>query len=197
MLPVILLFNNQHRALKKKERQRKLNQLYEANKKIIREKYKYCNLYIKGLPDNIDDVKLRSIFEKFGKIRSCKTVRKELFQSYLGIKRSIKVSGFVCFEDSKSAKDAKIELNNTNPFPNNPKLFVNFHQTKNERNEFLKLQMINSTNKAFQDQRSGEQPQPMFKNMNECKLILINYCSKNVFTSHAEEISSSNSICKS
>ena len=108
------------------------------------------------------------MFEKFGKIRSCRTVRKELFQSFLGIKRSVKVSGFVCFEESKSAKEAKTELNNTNPFPNHPKLFVEFHQTKSERNEFLKLQMINSTNKAFQSGvGQGEQNMQgfMMKNM--------------------------------
>jgi hypothetical protein len=100
-------------------------------------------------------------------------VRKELYQSYLGIKRSVKVSGYVCFEDSRSAKDAKTELNNTNPFPNHPKLFVDFHQTKSERNEFLKLQMINSTNKAFQSGGQGQGgqmgdpqfPSFMFKNM--------------------------------
>jgi RNA recognition motif-containing protein len=153
------------RALKKKERERKLNQIYETNKRQIREKYKFCNLYVKGLPDNIDEDFFRGLFEKFGKIRSCRTVRKELFQSYLGIKRSVKVSGFVCFEESRSAKDAKTDLNNTNPFPNHPKLFVDFHQTKAERNEFLKLQMINSTNKAFQVGGQGEQPFGMFKNM--------------------------------
>lgn len=105
---------------------------------------------MKSLPDSIDEDKFREMFEKFGKIRSCRTVRKELYQSYLGIKRSVKVSGYVCFEESKSAKDAKDSLNGQNIFPNMPKLFIDFHQNKNERTEFLKLQMINSTHKAFQ-----------------------------------------------
>ncbi len=91
------------------------------------------------------------MFEKFGKIRSCKTVRKELFQSYLGIKRSIKVSGYVCFENSQSAKEAKTALNASQGFSNLPKLYVDFHQSKAERNEFLKLKMINANSKAMQN----------------------------------------------
>ncbi len=168
------------------------------NKRNIREKYRFCNLYIKGLPDSLDDEKLRSLFEKYGKIRSCRTVRKEMYQSYLGIKRSVKVSGFVCFEESKNAKEAKTELNNANPFPNH-KLFVDFHQSKAERNEFLKLQMINNTNKAFQSGMSGQGDQNvqgyMFKNkgINRNHNFNNKIISNNV-PAHVEEIPSANCI---
>ncbi len=112
------------------------------------------------------------MFEKFGKIRSCKTVRKELYQSYLGIKRSIKVSGFVCFENSQSAKEAKTTLNASQAFSNLSKLYVDFHQSKSERNEFLKLKIINANSKAMQNkgQIPPEQEQ-MLRNIKgfDCK----------------------------
>ena len=89
------------------------------------------------------------MFEKFGKIRSAKTVRKELYQSYLGIKRSVKVCGFVCFNDAESAKAAKDSLNNTTPFTNmSNKLFVDFHQNKFDRAEILKLKQIHQIHKG-------------------------------------------------
>lgn len=83
------------------------------------------------------------MFEKFGVIRSCKTVKKELYQSYLGIKRSVKVSGFVCFEQKEDAKKAKDELNGSTVFNTQSKLFVDFHQSKSDRSEFLKIKVIN------------------------------------------------------
>lgn len=131
-----------YQALKKNERIKRLKALYEKIKRQIKEKYKYCNLYVKNLPDNFDDEQLRDMFEKFGKLRSFKTVRKELYQSYLGIKRSVKVCGFVCFQDAQSAKEAKTQLNNSNHFNNLPKLFVDYHQSKTDRQELLKLKQI-------------------------------------------------------
>jgi hypothetical protein len=60
----------------------------------------------------------------------------------------VKVCGFVCFQESESAKAAKDSLNNTAPFPNLPKLFVDFHQNKNDRAEILKLKQIHQINKG-------------------------------------------------
>lgn len=153
-------------ALKKKERVKKLKQLYEKNKKQVREKFKFCNLYVKNLPDYMDDEGLKKLFEKFGAIRSAKAVKKELYQSYLGIKRSVKVFGFICFESAESAKEAKKEMNGKNVFPNLPKMFIDYHQTKVERNEFLKLQMINQSYKMFQ--KNGQLTEnPQFPNNNQ------------------------------
>jgi len=146
MLPVfnILIF----RALKKAERMKKLKQVYDRIKKLIKTKYRYCNLYVKNLPDNYDDELLKEMFSKYGKIRSAKTVRKELYQSYLGIKRSVKVCGFVCFENAESAKTAKDALNNQPQFTNLPKLFVDYHQNKYDRAEILKLKQIHQIHKG-------------------------------------------------
>jgi len=134
-------------ALKKKERAKKIKSDYEKIKKSIKEKYKFCNLYIKNLPDSFDDEALRKLFASQGEIRSCKSVRKELFTSYLGIKRSVKIFGFVCFFDKEQARRAKQELNGHQLTPTGPKLFVDYHQNKQERNEFLKLKFMNQTNK--------------------------------------------------
>jgi RNA recognition motif-containing protein len=150
-------------ALKKKERAKKIKSDYEKVKKQIKEKYKFCNLYIKNLPDSFDDETLRKIFAEFGEIRSCKTVRKELFTSYLGIKRSVKIFGFVCFFDKEQARNAKIALNGKQAGNSNTntgvKLYVDYHQNKAERNEFLKLRFMNLSNKnqnLNQNQNQGQ-----------------------------------------
>lgn len=133
-------------ALKKPEREKKMKAIYEKIKKGIREKYKLCNLYVKNLPDDFNDEALREIFEKFGSIRSCRTIKKELVTSYLGIKRSVKVFGYVCFNEKSSAHEAKKALENK-PLIGGQKLYVDYHQSKAERNEFLKLNMINKSHK--------------------------------------------------
>jgi len=153
-------------ALKKKDRIKKLKQLYERIKKQIKEKYRFCNLYVKNLPDNMDDDTLRELFSKYGEIRSCKTVRKELFTSYLGIKRSVKVFGFVCYYDPAHAREAKNALHGAPLGNNGTKLFVDYHQSKQERAEYLKLKMINQSNKMFQKgMKPGTEFPPMMRNM--------------------------------
>ena len=97
------------------------------------------------------------MFEKYGKIRSCKTVRKELLQSYLGVKRSVKVFGFVCFFESEHARDAKKDLNERE-INNKLKLFVDYHQSKREREEILKLKMLNQSQKIMQRQMMINSP---------------------------------------
>lgn len=139
-----------HQALKKKEREKKVKAIYEKIKKQIKEKYRLCNLYVKNLPDSFDDESLRSLFEPYGEIRSCKTTRKELLTSYLGIRRSVKVFGYVCFADKSAAHEAKKALHDKPLNNTNTKLYVDYHQSKNERTEFLKLNMINKSNKVFQ-----------------------------------------------
>jgi len=153
-------------ALKKKERLKRLKALYERIKKSIKDKYKFCNLYVKNLPDNFNDEKLRELFAKYGEIRSCKAVKKELFTSYLGIKRSTKVFGFVCFFEAAQAREAKTKLNEMVVPGTNTKLFVDYHQSKQERSEYLKLKMINQNNKLFNQKggKLGDMP-PMMRNL--------------------------------
>lgn len=135
-------------ALKKAERAKKLKQLYERIKKKIKEKYKFCNLYVKNLPDHYKDEDLKKLFEKFGEIRSAKVAKKEMISNYLGIKRSEKVFGFVCFFEREKAQDAKSKLNQQTLQTNGPRLYVDYHQTKQERQEFLKLKLIKDSEKS-------------------------------------------------
>ena len=134
-------------ALKKAEREKKLKQLYEKIKKKIKDKYKFCNLYVKNLPNDYTDEKLKELFGKYGEIRSAKVVKKELESHYLIVKKSVKVFGFVCFFEPAKAQEAKSKLKETSLLVNGPKLYVDYHQTKQERTEFLKLKLIKESEK--------------------------------------------------
>ena len=150
-------------ALKKAEREKKLKQLYEKIKEKIKKKYKFCNLYVKNLPNDFTDEKLKELFGQFGEIRSAKVVKKELESHYLVIKKTIKVFGFVCFFNAETAKEAKTKLKDHSILINGPKLYVDYHQTKKERTEFLKLKLLkendNRRNKPNQMYPPG---MPMF-----------------------------------
>lgn len=152
-------------ALKKSEREKKTKLIFEKIKKNIREKYRLCNLYVKNLPDNFTDKELRDIFEPFGSIRSCKTIKKELVTSYLGIKRSVKVFAYVCYNEKSSAHEAKKALENQQVGGN--KLYISYHQTKNERSDYLKLNMINKSQKM----KAARIMQPIQMNPNMLRKI--------------------------
>jgi len=147
-------------ALKKAEREKKLKQLYERIKKKIKDKYKFCNLYVKNLPNDFTDEKLKELFGKFGEIRSAKVVKKELESHYLIVKKSIKVFGFVCFFEPAKAQEAKSKLRDTALLTNGPRLYVDYHQTKQERTEFLKLKLIKES-----ERRKNNIPPMMPPNM--------------------------------
>lgn len=105
---------------------------------------------MKNLPDGFDEEAFRQLFEKYGRIRSCKTVNKDEL-SYLGITRSVKIFGFVCFFDSEQARCAKKDLHDKEIKPR-IKLFVDYHQSKKEREEILKLKMLNQSQKIMQNE---------------------------------------------
>jgi polyadenylate-binding protein len=156
-------------ALKKAEREKKLKQLYEKIKKKIKEKYKFCNLYVKNLPKDYTDEKLKELFSPFGEIRSAKVVKKELETRYLVIKKDVKVFGFVCFFEAAKAQEAKSKLKDTALLGNGPKLYVDYHQTKQERNEFLKLKFIKDS------ERKKNMSQMMPPNMIPMRGFPLNY----------------------
>jgi len=66
-------------------------------------KYQGVNLYIKNLDDDIDDGKLRGIFDQFGTITSAKVMSDPKSQS--------KGFGFVCFSTPDEATKAVTEMN--------------------------------------------------------------------------------------
>ena len=134
-------------ALKKTERAKKLRLLYEKIKNKIKEKYKFCNLYIKNLPEDFTDENLKELFGKYGEIRSSKVVKREIDTYYLIPKRIIKVFGFVCYYEASKAREAKQNLNGKYLLENGLKLYVDYHQCKKERANFLKLKFIKNSYK--------------------------------------------------
>ena len=62
--------------------------------------------------------------------------------NYLLVKRSVKVFGFVCFFEPAKAQEAKMQLKDKALIANGPRLYVDYHQTKTERTEFLKLKFV-------------------------------------------------------
>jgi RNA recognition motif-containing protein len=159
-------------ALKKAEREKKLKQLYEKIKKKIKDKYKFCNLYVKNLPIDYTDEKLKELFGQFGQIRSAKVVKKELESHYLVIKKTVKVFGFVCFFEPETAKEAKTKLKDHALLINGPKLYVDYHQTKKERTEFLKLKLLKNNDGRNNKQNQMFQPgMPMFPPMNQYPMM--------------------------
>lgn len=63
------------RAQKKHEREEELRRQYEAARQEKSAKYMGVNLYVKNLADDIDDEKLRKVFEPYGAITSAKVMR--------------------------------------------------------------------------------------------------------------------------
>ncbi|KAL9053111.1 MAG: hypothetical protein Q9162_004975 [Coniocarpon cinnabarinum] len=63
------------RAQKKHEREEELRKQYETARAEKASKYQGVNLYVKNLDDEIDDDKLRELFENFGMITSAKVMR--------------------------------------------------------------------------------------------------------------------------
>ncbi|CAC9493182.1 putative poly(A)-binding protein 3 [Leishmania infantum JPCM5] len=111
------------RALSKSERDRekkKAASLYQNHGR---------NLYVKHLPDDITDDKLREIFEPFGKITSC-AIMKEPNGTFKGF-------AFVCFEDRQHASAALRSLNGQ-PLEHSKKpLYVSHAEQKDMRIRLL------------------------------------------------------------
>jgi polyadenylate-binding protein len=134
-------------ALKRSERDKKLKKLYERIKKKIKEIYKFCNLYVKNLPADFTDEKLVKLFGKYGPIRSAKVVKNEISSNYLFIKKSVRVFAYVCFYEPAKAQETKQQLKDKALIVNGPRLYVDYHQNKEERTQFLKLKLIKESEK--------------------------------------------------
>lgn len=100
----------------------------EREKELGEQAKRFTNVYIKNFGDDLDDEKLRSLFENFGKITSHRVMIDDTCKS--------KGFGFVSFEDAESAERAVEELNNKEW--NNRTLYVGRAQKKAERQAELK-----------------------------------------------------------
>ncbi|KAH0438979.1 hypothetical protein IEQ34_025989 [Dendrobium chrysotoxum] len=94
------------RAQKKTEREEELRRSYEAAKNEKLSKFEGVNLYLKNIPEEFDDERLREEFAPFGTITSCKIMR-----APSGISRGF---GFVCYSAPDEANKAVAEMNGKN-----------------------------------------------------------------------------------
>jgi hypothetical protein len=60
------------RAMKRKERTTFLSRQHDDHRRELVSKSQFLNLYVKNLPDEVDDEKLRELFAPHGKITSAK-----------------------------------------------------------------------------------------------------------------------------
>ncbi|PRD25353.1 UNVERIFIED_CONTAM: pabpc1-a [Trichonephila clavipes] len=101
----------------------------KEREKLLGEKARrFMNVYIKNFADDLDDDKLREMFEKYGKITSAKVMTDEIGKS--------KGFGFVSFEDPENAEKAVEDLNGKDF--NGKTLYVGRAQKKSERAAELK-----------------------------------------------------------
>lgn len=91
------------RAQKKAEREMELKAKFEQMRLEQMAKYQGVNLYIKNLDDDIDDAKLRKIFEPFGTITSAKVMTDQ--------KGNNRGFGFVCYTNPDEATKAVTDMN--------------------------------------------------------------------------------------
>ncbi|KAJ7097874.1 polyadenylate binding protein [Mycena belliarum] len=119
------------RAQKKAEREEELRRSYEQAKMEKLSKYQGVNLYIKNLEDDVDDDKLRTEFEAFGSVTSCKVMRDD--------KGTSKGFGFVCFSSPDEATKAVAEMNNK--MIGSKPLYVSLAQRREVRRQQLESQI--------------------------------------------------------
>lgn len=101
----------------------------KEREKLLGEKARrFMNVYIKNFGDDLDDDKLKDMFEKYGKITSAKVMTDDMGKP--------KGFGFVGFEDPENAEKAVEELNGKEV--NGKTLYVGRAQKKSERAAELK-----------------------------------------------------------
>ena len=132
---------------KKSERKRILaNKITENNNKL-NEENKNCNLYVKNLPRELTEEKMKEIFSKVGEVKSVKKDKYILQTKENGKDVEYVESrgfGYVCYTKEEDAKKAIEEFNEKKlpGFENSPMpVLVSIFMPKNERKQFLsKLQ---------------------------------------------------------
>jgi polyadenylate-binding protein len=146
------------RAQKKSEREEELRRSYEAAKNEKLSKFQGVNLYLKNIPEDFDDERLREEFAAFGNITSCKIMRAQS-----GVSRGF---GFVCYSAPDEANKAVTEMNGK--MLDNKPLYVALAQRKDVRRQQLEAQIMQRNQLRLQQQAAavGAMPgypgQPMY-----------------------------------
>jgi len=132
---------------KKSERKRMLTtKIGDINNKLNQE-FKNCNLYVKNLPYELTEEKMKDIFSKCGEVKSVKisqyllvTKVKDKFENYI----TSRGFGFVCYTSEEGAKKAIEEFNGKYlPGYENvkrPPIIISPFMPKHERKQFLNQQ---------------------------------------------------------
>jgi len=128
------------RAQKRSERDEELRKTHEEKRMENEAKSAGVNLYVKNLDDEWDDDRLRTEFDSFGTITSCKVMKDES-----GVSRNF---GFVCFSTPDEATKAVQEMNGkmigTKP------LYVALAQRKDVRRQALESQIAQRSTQRMQ-----------------------------------------------
>jgi len=121
-------------ALKKKERTKRIKEIFQNSFPSLQESYCLKNLYVKNLNPLITEREFKDIFSKFGLIVSCKLLKRTEIDRFSIFKTEPWVFGFVCLSNEESAKKAKYELNNSYLYAKpGLKLYVDYFESKKQR----------------------------------------------------------------
>lgn len=120
-----------NRAQKKGERQTELRHQFEQRRQERLSKYEGVNLYVKNIDDDVDDDKLREMFEPFGTISSTKVMRDQKTNASRGF-------GFVCFASPDEATKAVTTMNGK--ISGTKPMFVALAQPREVRRRQLEMQ---------------------------------------------------------
>ena len=136
---------------KRSERKRLLTtKIGDINNKLNQE-FKNCNLYVKNLPCELSEEKLKEIFSKYGEVKSVKISKYLLVTKINDEFKEIETSrgfGYVCYTTPDSAQKAIKELNEKflPGFENSKRpVIITLFMPKYERKQILnKIQTTNS-----------------------------------------------------
>ena len=108
----------------------------EEHKKQLREErlktFKDCNLYVKELPDDVNDEKLKKAFIEFGNVISTRVMLEKKIDPTTGkLEYKSRNFGFVCFSNKEEAKKAISSIPSKEIFGRI--LYVNIAEKKEER----------------------------------------------------------------
>ncbi len=140
---------------KRSERKRMLtSKIGDINNKLNQE-YKNCNLYVKNLPYDLTEDKMKEIFSKCGEIKSCRIGKYILVTKIKDKFENIETSygfGFVCYTNAEDAKKAIDEFNGKYlPGYENikrPPIYITYFMPKNERKQQLNKEASQSLNQT-------------------------------------------------
>lgn len=126
--PPLFLARHQKRAEREEEKRR----FKEQRKREHNQRMQNLNLYIKNIDESWTENELKTYFQSFGEIKSCKIMRdnREVSKGF----------GFICFSSPEESQRAVTEMHNK--YISGKPLYVQFHQSKEVRRQFLENQKM-------------------------------------------------------